>query len=138
MAEAKPDTALATLRAINVDDLSALNTLDLSSATALRAIAQQMGWMVDTGGAIEAAATAHLADGTVFIDSLVGTSSGRGKLIDHVLAYAKWSDAPAVTLAQQTVQPSLSQRGFIVLDSAALPPELAKARGDQTLLIKRV
>lgn len=129
---------MSDIRAIAATDLSTLAGRGLDQATALRAMAQDMGWVLTEGEAILAAATAHLADGTIFLDGLVGKDPHRLVLIDHVIAYGKWSYAPAITV-KDGAHPELAQlRGFVGICSAGLPPELAKLGKDKTLLMKRL
>lgn len=128
---------MSQIRSITPADLSSLAKLGLDKTLAMRAMAQDMAWLADDGGP-RAAATARLADGTVFVDGLVGETHHRLALIDHAIAYARWSFAPAITLAS-SAHPQLAElRGFIGLGPAGLPPDLAKAGKGKTLLMKRL
>ena len=119
-------------------DLAGLVRLGLDQTMALRAMAQGMAWVRQLGDAPDAGATARLADGTVFLDGLVGSADGRLALIDHAVAYGKWSDAPAVTLCDSTGLDLLETRGFVGLDPARLPDVLRRAAADRSILMKRL
>lgn len=119
-------------------DLAALGSLGLDPAKALRAMAQAMAWVVSVNDEICGAATAHLADGTVFLDQLVGPGVARQTLIDHALAYARWSDAPALTLRATKDDDALTALGFVGLDPDRLSPELHRAAEGATLLMRRL
>ena len=133
----------ARIRAITADDLAHLVMLGLDQTIAMRAIAQDMAWVVEERGKVLAAATARLADGTVFLDGLVGHASGQLMLIDHAIAYARWSYAPALTLLAPHEDASLEDRGFVGLDPERLPPSLSTAAATsqdnpQKVLMKRL
>jgi hypothetical protein len=126
------------VRALAADDLAPLASIGLDAAIAMRAMAQDMGWVLADGATVFGAATAYLADGTVFLDALVGQAQAKLILIDHVVAYARWSYAPAVTLlAPAHVQP-LEARGFVGLDPSRLPPELGAVANKHKVLMKRL
>lgn len=128
---------MSQVRSITPADLSSVAQLGLDKTLALRAMAQDMAWLADDGS-VRAAATARLADGTVFLDGLVGEMHHRLALIDHAIAYARWSFAPAVTL-ESSAHPQLPElRGFIGVGPAGLPPDLARAGKGKTLLMKRL
>ncbi len=127
-----------SLRAINADDLTAVSAFGLSKAVVLRAMAQDMAWLIEQDGEVSGAATAMLADGTVFLDGLVGDKTARITLLDHAVRYARWSYAPALTLIKDAVTDGLVDQGFVGLDPARLPPELAKAAQGGKVLMKRL
>lgn len=127
-----------SIRAITATDLPALSILGLDQTIALRAMAQEMGWLCADNGVVAGAATAYLADGTVFLDGLVGDEPARHALIDHALHYARWSDAPAVTLLAPEDEDRLSRQGFVALDGDHLPPDLNRAAGRGKILMRRL
>ncbi|MEM1285676.1 MAG: hypothetical protein AAGH43_09830 [Pseudomonadota bacterium] len=104
-----------TVRAITADDLSTLARLGLDQAITLRAIATQMGWLIERYGKPHAACAARFVEGAVFIDCLVGDREGQQLLIDHVVAYGRWSDAPAILLAETPATGPLVDKGFVGL-----------------------
>lgn len=130
--------AVANIRAIAAEDLSTLAKLGLDEATALRAMVQDMAWALTLSDQVLGAATAYLADGTFFLDGLVGEDQHRLALVDHAIAYAKWSFAPAVTVKSSAHPKLVELRGFVGIDPSGLPPELARASKDATLLMKRL
>lgn len=127
-----------SVRFITADDLPTLSALGLPEATAMRAMAQAMGWVLANEGNVLGAVTSYLADGTVFLDALVGEEQAKLILIDHVTAYARWSYAPALTLLAPTDLAPLEARGFVGLDPDGLPPELAVAANSLKVLMKRL
>lgn len=108
-----------SIRAITGDDLPALARLGLPEPVALRALATQMGWLVAADGSLRAACAVRLADGAVLIDHLVGDPAGQKALIDHVVAYGRWSDAPAVLVVETPGTGPLETRGFVGLAASA-------------------
>lgn len=129
---------MAHIRAIGPNDLSALAKLGLDEATAMRAMAQDMGWVLVDDDHILSAATVHLADGTVFLDGLIGEETHRLALIDHAIAYARWSFAPAITVTSCAHANLIDLRGFVGIEPDGLPAELARACKGKTLLMKRL
>jgi hypothetical protein len=73
----------ASIRAITAEDFAPLAAMGLDQAVAMRAQAQDMGWVLGNGDEISGAATAYLADGTVFLDRLIGGQDAQLQLIDH-------------------------------------------------------
>jgi len=128
----------ASIRAITADDLSSLAALGLDQTVAMRAMAQDMGWVLADGETFVGAATAYLADGTVFLDSVVGDERAQLALIDHALAYARWSYAPALTVLEGSHSEALQVRGFVGIDPERLPPGLRDAAGDTKVLMRRL
>ena len=133
----------ARIRPLTADDLAYLAMLGLDQTIAIRAMAQDMAWVMEEKGKVLAAATARLADGTVFLDGLVGEASGQLLLIDHAIAYARWSYAPALTLLASHEDASLEDRGFVGVDPERLPPSLGAAAATsqdalQKVLMKRL
>ncbi len=126
------------VRALAASDLATLSHMGLDEAIAMRAMAQDMGWVLADGRTILGAATAYLADGTVFLDTLVGQSQAKLLLIDHAVAYARWSYAPAVTLLAFAQKSALEARGFVGLDPGGLPPELGAVANRHKVLMKRL
>jgi hypothetical protein len=128
----------ASVRAITAVDLAPLVAMGLDHAIALRAQAQDLGWVLDNGEEIFGAATAYLADGTVFLDRLLGGEPAQLKLIDHALAYARWSYAPALTLCAPANPDALVGRGFVGIDPDRLPAGLRAAADGRKVLMRRL
>lgn len=128
----------ASIRAITADDFSSLAALGLDQTVAMRAMAQDMGWVIAKGETVLGAATAHLADGTVFLDVILGDEPTQLALIDHALAYARWSYSPALTLLEGQCASALLARGFVGIDPDGLPPNLRAAAGDNKVLMRRL
>ncbi|MEO0384653.1 MAG: hypothetical protein AAF234_14000 [Pseudomonadota bacterium] len=128
----------ASIRAITAEDFSSLAALGLDQTVAMRAMAQDMGWVLADGETVLGAATAYLADGTVFLDSLLGDESTQLALIDHALSYARWSYAPALTVLKGKCPKALDERGFVGIDPDGLPPNLRAAAGDNKVLMRRL
>jgi hypothetical protein len=128
----------ASIRAITADDFSSLAALGLDQTVAMRAMAQDMGWVLANGEMILGAATAYLADGTVFLDSVLGDESTQRTLMDHALSYAQWSYAPALTVLEGKYSKALHARGFVGIDPDGLPPNLRAAAGDNKVLMRRL
>lgn len=128
----------ASIRAITANDFSSLAALGLDQTVAMRAMAQDMGWVLANGEMILGAATAYLADGTVFLDSLLGDGSTQLILMDHALSYARLSFAPALTVLEGKCSKALHDRGFVGIDPDGLPPNLRAAAGDNKVLMRRL
>ncbi len=128
----------ASIRAITADDLGPLAAVGLDQTIAMRAQAQDMGWVLVEDDEIRAVATAYLADGTVFLDRLLGGEDAQLQLIDHALAYARWSYAPALTLCAPENPDTLEIRGFVGIDPDRLSTGLRAAAGDRKVLMRRL
>lgn len=128
----------ASIRAITAEDFAPLAAMGLDQTVAMRAQAQDMGWVLGNGDEISGAATAYLADGTVFLDRLIGGQDAQLQLIDHALAYARWSYAPALTLCAPANSDALEARGFVGIDPDRLPIGLRAAAGDRKVLMRRL
>ncbi|MFK7791404.1 MAG: hypothetical protein AB8B88_01915 [Devosiaceae bacterium] len=126
------------IRAIANTDLSVLAKLGLDQATAMRAMAQDMGWILADGSILLGAATSYLADGTVFLDRLVGDQSAKLALIQHAVSYARWSYAPAVTLIAPPALGAIKALGFVGIDQERLTPQLKFAAKTNKVLMKRL
>lgn len=128
----------ASIRAITADDFSSLAALGLDQTVAMRAMAQDMGWVLANGETTLGTATAYLADGTVFLDSVLGDELTQLTLIDHALSYARWSYAPALTVLEGKCSKALHARGFVGVNPDGLPPNLRTAAGNNKVLMRRL
>ncbi|MBV6659061.1 MAG: hypothetical protein KI785_14955 [Devosiaceae bacterium] len=126
------------IRAATLEDLPALSALGLTEPVVMRAMAQQMAWVVSDQASITGGATARFADGTVFLDGLVGTDAAQLALIDHAIGYGRWSDAPALTVCGDPESADLEARGFVGLKQDSLPPDLAAACAGGPIMMKRL
>ncbi|MEQ8657327.1 MAG: hypothetical protein RIC24_08460 [Hyphomicrobiales bacterium] len=127
-----------SIRSITADDFSTLAALGLDQPVAMRAMAQDMGWVLADGETVLGAATAYLADGTVFLDRVLGDESTQLTLIEHALSYARCSYAPALTVLAGKNSAALHDRGFVGIDPDGLPPNLRAAAGGNKVLMRRL
>ncbi|MBO6675657.1 MAG: hypothetical protein JJ908_11340 [Rhizobiales bacterium] len=128
----------ASIRAITAADFGPLAAMGLDQTIAMRAQAQDMGWVLGNGDEIFGAATAYLTDGTVFLDRLLGSEPAQLQLIDHALAYARWSYAPALTLCAPANADTLLARGFVGIDPDRLTSGLHAAANGRKVLMRRL
>lgn len=126
-----------SIRAVAARDLAELGRLGLNKTTVLRAMAQDMAWLIDEAG-VRAGATARLVDGGVPVDDLVGDDCDRLALISHIIGYARWTFAP-ILLVPRSAHPELVEKhGFVGLEAQRLPNELSDVASAQPLLMKQL